>query len=241
MQHFIIRWRRPRKAALLPELNTYPETPPGFLSGFYPGSKRVEGFRVSFDIKLQLLPELNEYPVTNIYPSWLTKPVKRLKTQFNLLKTPELNEYPIPTALNQYPGWFVRPVKKVSAKFQLQFLPELNEYRQVGSPYPSWLEKQSIKTDFKRDHLIVPELGFYPQIVVSAALLPAFIVQPTFKIVFDIKRIEVKPLIIIVAAPPTPPLWTDLPDAVTVWADNADALTSWSDEVDETTIWTDIP
>ena len=107
MQHFIIRWRSTRKAALLPELNTYPET----LSGFYPGSKLVEGFRVSFDINIQFSPELNVYPVTNIYPAWLTKPTNRGKTWFSLQLLPEANEYTVP---NIYPSWAIKPVEKVS-------------------------------------------------------------------------------------------------------------------------------
>jgi len=44
------------------ELNERPATPPGFLSGFYPGSKAVEALTKSSSYSLQTVPELNVYP-----------------------------------------------------------------------------------------------------------------------------------------------------------------------------------
>lgn len=44
------------------ELNTYPETPTGYYSGYYPGSKAVETIRTSFKVKRQLLPQLDSFP-----------------------------------------------------------------------------------------------------------------------------------------------------------------------------------
>jgi len=57
------------------ELNTYPATPTGYYSGYYPGSKAVQSYKVSFDRKIQSV-ELNEYPSPPTSPATLPALVK---------------------------------------------------------------------------------------------------------------------------------------------------------------------
>ena len=221
MQHFIIRWRRPRKSAILPELNTYPET----LSGFYPGSKLAEGFRVSFDIKIQLSPELNEYPSTivqNIYPAWLTKPVKAGKTKFTLQSSPPLNVFHVFAPI---PAWLDNQVKKIKVKtrFNIQSQPELNEYRQVGSPYPSWaLHFEKTKDLTKRRLLTQPKLDRYTP-TIFAGDYPTWLAKESFRTKFirhhlRIQELNVYPAIAVSIAPlPS----TILERSIRVESDNA--------------------
>ena len=115
MQHFIVRWRRPRRSLSQPEHNQYTPT---IFPGDFPTWWSVPTHYINFEIKLQTVPELNTYtPSDGDYPSWLTKPTTRGKTWFSLQLLPESNEYPVP---NLYPAWVIKPSKSRKTKWRPQ-------------------------------------------------------------------------------------------------------------------------
>lgn len=48
------------------ELNTYPVTPTGYYSGYYPGSKSVETLKANFNARIQPLPQLDSFPAAPV-------------------------------------------------------------------------------------------------------------------------------------------------------------------------------
>jgi len=131
--HFEATRNRTNRRLKRLELNTYPETPAGYYSGYYPGSKRAEGFKTSFRINLQNIPQLDRYPQTVAIadiPSWEThfEPVKNNTNR--RLKGVELNTYP-QTPADYYTGYYPASgrvdANRFNFKIQTQVV-ELNTY-----------------------------------------------------------------------------------------------------------------
>ena len=137
-----IFWKRPRRAAKLPELNTYPATP--IPDNLYPAWLPAPAYKVALNVKLQLVQELNSYPAAAIsapYTAWVAK--ESIKTSFNVNNklVPELNVYP----RNQpYPSWLAKKENRIRFKINAQNLPELNVFPSFNY-YPAWEAKKVVK------------------------------------------------------------------------------------------------
>lgn len=193
---FIVKWKRPRKVIPQQELNTYPETPPN--TGFFPASKAVEQFRISFDVDLQLLPELNTYPeipLVELFPAWGVVKTNRFKSRFELQRLLELNFYPV-TIGEQYPAFLQPPSFKVSFGRKTLRPEELNNYPETPDPtgfYPGSKRTDGFRVTSKRILQLLPELNTYP-LAPTPATLPAFIEQPSFRLLFRRKHLEIIPI-----------------------------------------------
>ncbi len=158
MADFIVRWRRPRRVVLLPELNQYPVTP--FTAEDFPAWKAVEAFSVDYEVTFQSPPKLNEYPATPTntaegYPAWEVVPPSR---------------------------------EGVSFEVRLQLLPELDTYpvtpAGTAESFPAWqrVDANQIRFDIALQRV---ELDERPAPPPSVAILPAIIPPITFRIGFD--------------------------------------------------------
>ena len=91
-----------------PELNTYPETPAGYYSGYLPGSILAESNRISFKRDHQALPQVDVYPAAVVPEQPLTaflspQQFKRVQA-WHERRVSELNVYPDPPGITATPA-----------------------------------------------------------------------------------------------------------------------------------------
>lgn len=167
------------------ELNQYPATPVGYYSGHYPGSTLAKANLIGFEVSRQKLPELNQYPSVNLgalagfYPGSTIAKSNRIEYTVRFRQTPELNSRPsTPTGYytGHYPGSIQAKQNKIGNSYNLQTVPELNRYPPTSmpaQPFTAYLAQPYTIRHESRKALSLLELDKYPQIVLSAAVLPA--------------------------------------------------------------------
>lgn len=168
-QFFTIRWKRPRRAAPAPELNTYPATPAVLTAQGYPAWKAIETHKVARRVQLQGFPVLDEYTEVGAqeYPSWKTHFEKtRNATNHRLRVLPKLDSYPAtPVVLTAqgYPAWAPPQTFKINFEHRLLKVLDPQVYPQVGiQGYPSWLPPKSNRAVFNRKLIRILEPHVYP-------------------------------------------------------------------------------
>jgi len=122
-----------RKLQSVLELNVRPETPTGYYSGYYPGSKAVKAETKRSNYTLTLTPELNSYPPTPAPVTYSAIVESGYNFNKGLARTRldvELNEYPS-TPAGYYSGYY--PGSELATGFKSEFnrslqTVELNEY-----------------------------------------------------------------------------------------------------------------
>ena len=164
--------RRTRYKLQKTELNSYPETPAGYYTGHYPGSKAVEILSSSFDVELQQLPELNQYPSAPVstpgeYPAHVLLKANKTKFARKRQVLPELNSYPA-TSAEYYTGYYPgsKAVESLRTEFDIKIQEvELNEHPPTPvsgtGDFPAFVLIQASRMSFSRTLQEVPVFDGY--------------------------------------------------------------------------------
>lgn len=167
------------------ELNQYPATLAGYYSGHYPGSTLAKANLISFEVKRQKLPELNQYSpsltgyYSGFYPGSILAQSNRVEYTARFQQLPELDQYPATPASyysGYYPGSEIAKRNKIGHSYNLKTLPELNRYPATTAPEQPFTAYLAVPYKIRhesRNALSLLELDYYPQPVISAAVLPA--------------------------------------------------------------------
>ncbi len=156
---FTIRWKRPRRAQALPELDNFPATPAvpiGDVGRIEPSFVT----RWSRARRIVALPVAHEYPETPIgltaegYPSWKKVEAHRVSSRIKLQVLSELNEFP--PLVNVGPETILRFIPRIVHKKSLIREAQLVEFPATPDPptaqeFPSWqlVESNKFSLDFK--------------------------------------------------------------------------------------------
>jgi hypothetical protein len=167
------------------ELNTHPETPQGYYSGHYPGSKLAESSYKRSDYSLLQTPELNSYPPTPALVTYAA--IVESGYNFNnglsrTLQDVELNTYPA-TPVGYYSGYY--PGSTIAKGFKASFdrklqTVTLDEYPATPtSPalLPAFYSVDVHYRQGKRSLLYVPEQNSYPATPTTPAAPDLWTVQ----------------------------------------------------------------
>ena len=231
------------------ELDQVTPINPFGLSGFYPASIMSTSHTARFDVLKQDLPELNQFPAdqfqdSGFFPASTIAESNKFEYKVNFQQLPQLDQFtPRPGSLaGFYPGSEISQSLKVSYTTKLLLTTELDQYPATAvpeQPFTAYLEQPYFIKQEKRQSLELLDLNVYPQIVLSAALLPSFF---NLDILFrsDKNRgliTSAHPPSLLDAVPPSE-LWTVQSDSSTTWSAQANVSTTWSDQADSSTIWT---
>ncbi len=138
------RQRFDRNLQRLPQLDEFPETPPGFFAGQWPASDLLRSNAITFDRSLQDLPNPHVYPRTPVPFTAYTPVLKSILSKFEreLQKLPQLDEFP-PTPAGFFDGFYPGSARVEAFTWtferKVQTL-ELNEYPQTpvaADDYPA--------------------------------------------------------------------------------------------------------
>jgi len=168
------------------ELNSYPDTPTGYYSGFYPGSDLSRSNKVTRKVTRQDLPELDQFTesqagyLSGYFPGSELQKANRTRFKREHLKNQELNTYPdTPTGYYEgyYPGSSLSKSNKILFKRDHLTNLELDSYPATpvpDQPLPAFIEPKTNRRHQKQYLRKNLELNERPQPVISDAVIPAF-------------------------------------------------------------------
>jgi hypothetical protein len=199
----------------------YPPTPAGFFDGFWPGSKAVESFNVSFDRQFLPVLELDQYPVTPVPVVSVVAETPALKATLieferQLQKLPQHDEFP-PTPAGFFDGQWpasltLRPFTTDFRRI-LQKLPQLDEYPPTPPAFfegffPAPFRVKRIAITYHRIALRVLDPHVYPPTPLGffEGQWPSHKPPPTLRVSFER---EIQPVLNPHVYPATPPGFFD--------------------------------